>query len=325
VIGHRGASGYRPEHTLAAYELAIAQGADYIEPDVVATRDGQLVARHENDIAGTTDVADHAEFGDRRTTKTIDGREVTGWFSEDFTLDELRTLRAKERLPQVRPANAELDGRYAIPTLDEVLELARRSTTLDGRPVGVAPETKHPSYFASIGLPLEDPLLAALEAHGYTGADDPVLIQSFETGNLEALAGRTALPLIQLVHCVGAPYDLRAAGDPTSYADLVTPAGLRRIKGYADQVALHKDVMIPRDADGRLLSPTSVFSDAHRAGLTVTGWTFRRENQFLPLQFRSSTDPNAGGDLEGEIRTFLEAGMDDFFTDHPDVGLAARG
>ena len=324
LIGHRGAAGYRPEHTLASYELAIRQGADYIEPDVVPTRDGRLVARHENDISGTTDVADHPEFGDRRTTKIIDGRAVTGWFTEDFTLAELRTLRAKERLPQLRPANTAYDGRYPIPTLDEVLDLARHSRSGSGRPVGVAPETKHPSYFASVGLPLEDRLLDTLEAHGYSTASDPVVIQSFETGNLEALARRTTLPLIQLIDRSGAPYDLVRAGDPTTYADLITPAGLRRIKRYADQVGVHKDVLIPRDDQGRLLAPTPVIADAHRAGLSVTGWTFRRENQFLPLQFRSSADPAATGDLRGEIAAFLDAGMDAFFTDHPNVGQEVR-
>ncbi len=324
LIGHRGASGYRPEHTLAAYELAIRQCADYIEPDVVPTKDGRLVARHENDISGTTDVADHPEFADRRTTKTIDGRSITGWFTEDFTLSELRTLRARERLPQLRPANTAFDGLYPIPTLDEVLDLARHSRSCSGRPVGVAPETKHPSYFASIGLPLEERLLATLKAHGYTQASDPVVIQSFETANLKALARATKLPLIQLIDCSGAPYDLVAAGDPTTYADLVTPAGLRGIKRYADQVAICKDVMIPRDAQGRLLGPTAVITDAHRAGLRVTGWTFRRENQFLPLPFRSGTDPAAAGDLSGEINAFLDAGMDAFFTDNPDVGQEAR-
>ena len=190
-----------------------------------------------------------------------------------------------------------------------MLDLARHSRSCSGRPVGVAPEIKHPSYFASVGLPLEDRLLATLEAHGYSRASDAVVIQSLETGNLEALARRTALPLIQLIDCSGAPYDLVRGGDPTTYADLVTPAGLRRIKRYADQVGVCKDVLIPRDGQGRLLAPTPVITDAHRAGLSVTGWTFRRrENQFLPLPFRSSADPAATGDLRGEIKAFLEGG-----------------
>ena len=327
VIGHRGASGYRPEHTLLSYELAIAQGADVIEPDVVPTSDGHLVVRHESAITATTDVSAHPEFAGRRTTKTIDGRQVTGWFTEDFTLAELQTLRAVEPLPQLRPGSAEHDGQ-PIATLDEVLDLARRSTTLDGRPVGVAPETKHPSYFRSLGLPLEELLVAALEAHGWSRRDDPVVIQSFEVGNLRALRDLTDLPLIQLAHVNGAPVDLEQAGDPRTYADLVTPVGLAEIATYADQLGLHKDLMIPRDAEGRLLAPTPVLADAHAAGLRVTGWTFRRENRFLPLQHRtpptSDADPGAAGDLAAEIRTFLAAGMDDFFTDNPDIGYAAR-
>jgi glycerophosphoryl diester phosphodiesterase len=324
LVGHRGASGYRPEHTLASYELAIQQCADYIEPDVVPTKDGRLVARHENNIVQTTDVADHPEFASRKTRKVIDGVSQTGWFTEDFTLAELRTLHAKERLPEVRPNNATFDGLYPIPTLDEVFDLAKHSRSCSGKPVGVAPETKHPTYFRSIGLPTDDQVVAELRAHGWTKKSDPVVIQSFETGNLASLAKVTKLPLIQLVDCSGAPYDLKAAGSATTYADLVTPEGLKGIKRYADQVALCKDVMIPRDTDGRLLAPTPVIRDAHRAGLTITGWTFRRENQFLPLQYRSSTDPNAVGDLNAEIETFLDAGMDNFFTDDPDVGQEAR-
>jgi len=324
LIGHRGASGYRPEHTLASYELAIQQCADYIEPDVVPTKDGQLVARHEPNITDTTDVATHPEFAARKTTKSVDGSSQTGWFTEDFTLAELRTLRAKERLPLVRPGNTAFDGLYPIPTLDEVLDLAKHSVSCSGKPIGVAPETKHPTYFRSIGLPTDQKVVAELKAHGWTKKSDPVVIQSFETGNLKSLAKKTELPLIQLVDCSGAPYDLKAAGSATTYADLVTPKGLKGIKRYADQVALCKDVMIPRGTDGRLLAPTPVIRDAHQAGLTVTGWTFRRENQFLPLQYRSSTDPYAVGDLNGEIEAFLDAGMDNFFTDDPDIGQEAR-
>jgi glycerophosphoryl diester phosphodiesterase len=323
VIAHRGASGYRPEHTLASYELAIAQGADVIEPDVVPTSDGHLVVRHESAITATTDVAEHPELADRRTTKTIDGREITGWFTEDLTLDELLTLRAREPLPQLRPQNTAYDGE-AILTLDQVLDLARRSTTLDGRPVGVAPETKHPSYFRSIGLPLEEALVEALASHGWSRRDDPVVIQSFETQNLRMLARLTDLPLMQVAHVNGAPYDLRLAGDPRTYADLVTPRGLAEIKKYADQVGLHKDLMIPRDPDGRLLEPSPVVRNAHEAGLEVTGWTFRRENRFLPLELRSSADPDGVGDLASEMTTFLNAGMDDLFTDNPDVARAVR-
>lgn len=323
VVGHRGASGYRPEHTLASYETAILQCADYIEPDLVSTKDGVLVARHENEIGGTTDVATRTEFASRRTTKTIDGVAITGWFTEDFTLAELRTLRAKERIPAVRPGNTAFDGKYQVPTFDEVLDLARSSRTCAGEPVGVYPETKHPTYFDGLGLSLEEPLLATLAANGFDGRRAPVIIQSFETSNLRELSTRTKLPLAQLVNCTGAPWDLVAAGDTRTYADLVTRDGLRDIARYADGIGACKDVLIPRDASGALLTPSPVIRDAHRAGLTVHGWTFRAENQFLPTQFRVGTDPNAHGDLQGEIRTFLRAGMDGFFTDHPDVGAAA--
>ena len=317
VIGHRGASAYRPEHTLSAYQLAIDMGADFIEPDLVATKDGALVARHENDITGTTDVAQRPEFADRRTTKVIDEVSLTGWFTEDFTLAELKTLRATERIPALRPANAAFNGAYEIPTLQEVIGLARREG------VGIYPETKHPTYFDSIGLSLEERLLAVLAANDYDDKRDPVVIQSFETANLRDLAPRTKARIVQLVDCSGAPYDLTVAGDARTYADLVTPEGLEDIATYADGVGLCKAVMIPRDAAGNLLEPTGVIDHAHTAGLTVHGWTFRRENQFLPLQLRSSTDPNAPGDMAGEVAVFLDAGMDGFFTDNPDVGVAA--
>lgn len=323
VVGHRGASGYRPEHTLAAYETAIAQCADYIEPDVVSTQDGVLVARHENEISGTTDVADHPEFADRRTTKTIDGTAVTGWFTEDFTLAELRTLRAKERLPQVRPQNTAFDGLYQVPTLDEVLDLARHSRTCDGAPVGVYPETKHPTYFDSVGLSLEGPLVRELRRNGFDHRHAPVIIQSFEVGNLRELNRLTDVPLAQLVSSSGAPYDLEAAGDPRTYADLVTRDGLREIARYADGIGAEKDVLIPRNADGTLGRPTAVLRDAHRVGLDVHAWTFRRENQFLPAEFRSSSDPDEVGDLVGEIRVFLDAGLDGLFSDNPDLGARA--
>ncbi|MEZ5411477.1 MAG: esterase-like activity of phytase family protein [Acidimicrobiales bacterium] len=325
VIGHRGASGYRPEHTLAAYELAIRSCADYIEPDVVSTKDGVLVARHENEIGGTTDIANRPEFAGRKTTKMIDGVSVTGWFTEDLTLAELRTLRAKERLPQIRPANAAYDGLFPVPTLEEVIQLAQRYRTCDGKPVGIYPETKHPTYFDSVGLSLEEPLLKLLGRYGYDRKGSPVYIQSFETGNLKELARKTKLPLVQLINCSGAPWDLQAAGSTTTYADLATRSGLAGIARYADGVGLCKDVMIPRTATGTLGSPTPVIADAHAAGLEVHGWTFRVENVFLPTDFQSSADPAGKGDLPGEIKAFLAAGMDGFFTDNPDLGAATTG
>ena len=318
VIGHRGASGYRPEHTLASYRLAIRMGADYVEPDLVSTKDGVLVARHENEISGTTDVADHPEFADRRTTKTIDGRPVTGWFTEDFTYKELRTLRAKERLPQVRPDNTAYDGQERIPTLDEVIKLARREG------VGIYPETKHPTYFDSIGLSLEEPLVAALEKRQWDEADDPVIIQSFETANLRDLDTMIDVALAQLVDGSGKPYDFTAAGDPRTYTDLLTPTGLAWIATYADGVGVHKDRVLPRTG-GATTVPSAVVGDAHDAGLIVHVWTLRRENQFMATNFRVGTDPNAAGDLAAEARAFLDAGVDGIFSDNPDLVVAVVG
>jgi glycerophosphoryl diester phosphodiesterase len=324
VIAHRGASGYRPEHTLAAYRLAIAMGADYIEPDLVSTKDGVLVARHENEISGTTDVADRQEFADRRTTKTIDGRAVTGWFTEDFTLDELRTLRAKERLPQVRPGNTRYDGRFPVPTFDEVLALAREESRRRGSRIGVYPETKHPTYFDSIGLSLEEPLVAALRRHHLDRPNAPVMVQSFETANLRELATRVRVPLVQLVDASGSPYDTVAAGSPTTYREMVTAEGLREIATYADGLGAAKDLVLPRDATGALGEPSDVVEDAHTAGLLVHAWTMRDENQFMATDFRRGTDPNAKGDARAEIFAFLDAGVDGVFSDFADTAVDAR-
>ncbi|MFG3576828.1 glycerophosphodiester phosphodiesterase [Micromonospora chersina] len=324
VIGHRGASGYRPEHTLEAYRLAIRQGADFIEPDLVSTKDGVLVARHENEISGTTDVAAHPEFAARKATKTIDGVKVTGWFTEDFTLAELRTLRAKERLPQVRVANTAFDGRFPVPTFQEVIDLARAESKARGRTIGVYPETKHPSYFASIGLALEEPLVATLKANKLTHRNDPVFVQSFETANLRELDRMIDVRLVQLMDAAGAPYDFTAAGDPRGYADLATAAGLAWVATYADGVGLNKNLIVPRDAAGRLLAPTSVIDDAHRVRLLVHAWTFRAENQFLPADFRIGADPNARGDITSEYELFFGLGLDGAFADQPDTAVAAR-
>lgn len=324
VFAHRGASGYRPEHTLAAYELAIRLGADYIEPDLVSTKDGVLVARHENEISGTTDVADHPEFSQRKTTKLIDGVPVSGWFTEDFTMRELRTLRAKERLPGVRPGNTRYDGRFQVPTFDEVLALAQREGRKRGRTIGVAPETKHPTYFRSIGLPLEQPLLRSLRVAGLDHRRSKVVIQSFETSNLRRLAKETRVPLVQLTSATGAPYDLVAHGDPRTYADLMSPAGLREVATYAAWLGPEKNSVIPRDSAGFLTSPTRIVRHAHRAGLKVVVYTFRDENQFLAADFREGTDPAAKGDVFGELRAFFEADVDAVFADFPDSADAAR-
>jgi glycerophosphoryl diester phosphodiesterase len=323
VIGHRGASGYRPEHTLASYRLAIDMGADYIEPDLVSTSDHVLVARHENEIGGTTDVADHPEFAGRRTTKTIDGNPVTGWFTEDFTLAELRTLRARERLPDLRPTNTAFDGLYQVPTFQEVIDLAKRVG------VGIYPETKHPTYFDSIGLSLEEPLVATLHANGYRGRNAPVFIQSFEVANLKELNRRTRVPLVQLLDATGRPYDFVVAGDPRTYADLATPEGLAEIATYADGVGPNKNLIVPRDAAGNLLDPTSFVRDAHRAGLVVHPWTFRKENSFLPNDFRQGNPASpeflrATGDAPAEFRLFFRLGVDGLFSDHPDTAVASR-
>ena len=281
VIAHRGASAHRPEHTLAAYELAIELGADFIEPDVVSTADGVLVARHENEISGTTDIAQRPELADRRTVKEVDGRRKEGWFTEDLTLAELRTLRARERLPELRETG--FDGRFRIPELDEVIELAARAG------VGVYPETKHPTYFAGLGLALEPPLLAALEGFG-----GPVFIQSFEAGNLRALRELTDHPLVRLT-----------AGPAPDVAE---------IAAYADAIGPHKDQVIPRGEDGALGEPTALVDEAHAAGLLVHPWTFRPEPQFVP----------AGLDGGAELDRFLALGVDGVFADDPGAAVAAR-
>ncbi len=309
VIAHRGASGHRPEHTLEAYALAVEQGADYIEPDLVSTRDGVLVARHENEIGGTTDVADR--FPERRTTKTIDGEPVTGWFTEDFTLAELRTLRARERLPF---RDTSYDGRFLVPTFDEVLALADSLGRARGRVVGVYPETKHPTYFRELGLPLEEPLLAALDRIGWNRADAPVFIQSFETGNLARLRERTPVRLIQLAAADGAPYDLARAGDPRRYADLLTPDGLAQVAAYAAGIG----VQTPLVQGGAVGAPaTALVADAHAAGLLVHVWTLRSEPRFLGARY--------AGDPAAEVRELAALGVDGFFADFPDVAVRALG
>jgi glycerophosphoryl diester phosphodiesterase len=334
VIGHRGASGYVPEHTLASYFLAMQYGADYVEPDLVMTADGVLIARHENEIGATTDVAQHLEFAARRAERVIDGARVSGWFTEDFTLAELKTLRVRERIPELRPGNTRFDGQFEIPTLEEILSLVRgvelaRATRARqlGAPVpariGVYPETKHPSHFAARGLAMERPLLAALSRHGYEG-DSPVWLQSFEVANLRSLAGMTQLKRVQLIEESGAPYDLVAAGDARSYADLITPAGLAEIAGYAQAIGPNKSLVIPRRGDGSLGAPTALTEQAHAQGLAVHPWTFRAENAFLPAPLRRGALPAERGDLAGELLAYLRCGIDGFFTDQADVGVAAR-
>ena len=315
IIAHRGASGERPEHTIASYTRAIEQGADYIEPDLVLTKDGVLVARHENEISETTDVADKPEFADRKTSKTIDGRKMTGWFTEDFTLDELKTLRAKERLPQLRKDNMAFDRQFEIPTFEEILTLAKAHN------VGVYPETKHPSYFASIGLPHEAPLLAMLTTFGHVTKDAPIFIQSFEVENLKALRPKTKLRLIQLMEEKGSPADR----SDLTYPQMATAEGLKTVATYADGVGPNKAMVIPRTMIGNLGTPTTLVADAHKVGLAVHPWTFRRENYFLPLAQKSGVDPRGIGDVQAEMKAFLATGVDGIFSDNVAEAVSARG
>lgn len=319
VVAHRGASGLRPEHTLASYRLAIEQGADFVETDLVMTRDHMLVARHENEIGGTTDVGRHPEFASRRTTKTVDGQPITGWFVEDFTLAELKTLRARERLPDLRPGNTRYDGQETVPTLQEYLDLIRSEERRRKRRIGIYLETKHPTYFRGIGLPLEEALAETLKRNGYARRSDPAFIESFEVDNLRRLRKLTGLRLVQLTDEEGAPADKAAF----SYAAMLTPAGLKTIRTYADAIGPAKSSIIPRGPDGASLAPTRLVADAHRAGLLVHPWTFRSENEFLPLQLRTGTDPATRGDAAAEYRLFLGQGVDGLFSDYPGEAVNA--
>ena len=294
IIAHRGASGHRPEHTVEAYRLAVEMGADFIEPDVVSTKDGVLIARHENEISATTDVADR--FPDRKRAKTIDGKPVTGWFSEDFTLAEIKTLRTRERLDFRSRA---YDGRFPIPTFDEVIELAQRLGAEHGRPVGVYPETKHPTYFRGIGLPLEEPLLRSLDNASWNSRESPVFIQSFEQRNLRALRKQTKIRLIQLANFGSVPDD----------------AALRDIATYADGIGAEKRLLIPVNPDGSLRPPTDLVDRAHRLGLLVHVWTVRPEKQFLPAGYK--------GEVKAELLQLRQLGVDGVFTDFPDLAVAA--
>ena len=324
VFGHRGASGYRPEHTLAAYELAARMGADYIEPDLVSTKDGVLVSRHENEISGTTDVADRPEFADRKTTKVIDGTELTGWFTEDFTLAELKTLRAKERIPQLRPNNTVYDGKFQVPTFQEIIDLSKRLSGELHRDIGVAPETKHPSHFRRIGLPLEPGVVRALDDNGLNRPGAKVAVQSFEVGNLRELDRSLRVDLVQLISDSGAPQDFIEAGDPRTYADMVEPGGLRQIAEYADVLGPDTKVLLPVDENDHLTKPTTVTADAHAAGLGVVPYTVRAENDFLPADLRSSADPAQHGDVFGYFGLLLDQGIDGIFSDFPDLAVQAR-
>jgi glycerophosphoryl diester phosphodiesterase len=325
VIGHRGSPAYRPEHTIASYTLAIEMGADYIEPDLVFTKDGQFVARHEPDIGATTNVADRPEFAGRRTTRTIDGVLYPDtWFTVDFTLAELKSLRAKERLPLVRPQNTALDGLFEIPTFQEVIDLAK------AKGVGIYPETKHPTFFASLGFSFDAPLLRALRRNDLDRRDAKVFIQSFEVGNLKRLRRQTRVPLIQLIDSSGAPADLVASGDRRTYDDLVTRRGLAEIATYADGIGPDKSRIVAGNAAGtRLGRPTTLVRDAHHVGLLLHPFTFRPENNFLASDFRvgAAGSPeylHARGDQPAELALYYKLGVDGLFADNPDTAVAVR-
>lgn len=322
VAGHRGASSQRPEHTVAAYRLALRMHADSIETDVVATRDGVLVARHGNELSTTTDVEDHPEFTGRRRTKTVNGESVTGWFAEDFTLSALRTLRAEERYPELRPRSAAYDGRYRVPTLDRVLRLLQRFNAATGSSAGLLVEIKNSTYYRSIGLPLEGRVVSTLSRYGMNNASAGVQIQSMEVRNLRRLATVTSVPLMQVLKPSGTPYDQMDRG--RSYADLTTPSGLTFVASYADSVVAHKDLVIPRTPTGHLDKPTALTPEAHTRGLEVFAYAFRPENTFLPADYASGADPGAPGDLYGEQMQYLRAGVDGLLTDSPAVAVATR-
>jgi glycerophosphoryl diester phosphodiesterase len=331
IYGHRGAAGYRPEHTFGSYRLAARMGADYIEPDLVSTKDHVLVVRHEPAIGATTDVADHPEFANRRTTKVIDGITFANdWFTEDFTLAELKTLRAKERLPDIRQHNTIYNGRYTVPTFQEVIDLRDQLSRELHRRIGIIPELKHSTYFHSIGLPLEEPFLQTLRRNHIDNRAGKVTVQSFEISNLKALNRQLpGVPLVQLLDAKNLkPGDVLAAGGSLTYGDMATPAGLREIARYADIVSPSKDYIVPRDANGFSLPPTSFIQDAHAAGLDVVAYTFRAENMFLPSELRSDMPakdrPGDYGNAFAEFKQFFDLGIDGVFTDNADIAKAVR-
>jgi glycerophosphoryl diester phosphodiesterase len=326
VIGHRGASGYRPEHTFGSYQLALDLGADVVEAgDLVPTRDGHLVCRHEPEIGGTTDVSAHPEFADRKTTKTLDGVATTGWFTEDFTLAELKTLRAVERIPANRPHNTLYNGRWEIPTFEEVLRWQDEQTRKRGKQVWIYPETKHPTYFRSLGLGLEERVAKLLRKYGKDRKDSPVILQSFEPSSVERLNKLVGNPLVVLLSGANTrPWDFVQAGDPRTVADLVTPAGLEWIASYAQGIGPTLDLVIPKDAAGNLTTPTTLVADAHHAGLILHPYTMRNENPFLPASFRKGTAVDAYGDAFGAFEVYFATGIDGVFSDNADTAVLAR-
>jgi glycerophosphoryl diester phosphodiesterase len=327
IYGHRGASGYRPEHTIGSYTLAARMGADFIEPDLVSTKDHVLVIRHDPEIGATTDVAQHPEFANRKTTKTIDYDTITGWFAEDFTLAELKTLRAKERIPDIRQHNTLWNGRYRILTFQEFLDLRTKLERELHRSIGIIPELKHSTYFRSIGLPLEEPFVRTLKANHIDNARGRVTVQSFEVANLKKLHRQLrGVPMVQLLDAqvTHHPGDVKAAGGTLTYGEMATKQGLRDIAKYADIVSPDKSFIVPRDADQRSQAPTTFVADAHAARLRVVPYTFRAENTFLPAELRIGTVPSDYGNFKAELSQFIKLGIDGLFTDNADIAKAVR-
>lgn len=327
VIAHRGASGYIPEHTLAAYALAIFMGADYIEPDLVITKDGHLITRHDNELGLTTDVAKRAEFASRHRNQTVDGIETTGWYTEDFTLKEIKTLRANERIPNIRPGNARMDGTFTIPTFQEVIDLVKSLQVSQKRVIGIYPEIKHSTHFHRLKLPVERLLIETFKNSGYNKSTDPVYIQSFEVNNLVELKTYTDLKLLQLYESDKSlqPFDQAQIGSSLTYGKMASAEGLRNVAKYASAVGPDKSYIIPRDENNRLGEVTSFVNDAHAAGLKVHPYTFRAENSFLPAEFRSNGSPGDIGDFSSEMRSYLATGIDGVFSEQPDISVRVRG
>ncbi len=325
VIAHRGASGERPEETRLAYELAIDEGADFIEPDLVATSDGILVARHENEISTTTDVAARSEFAARKTTKTIDGAQVTGWFTEDFTLAELKTLTCRERLPNLRPASAKFDGQAPILTFQEVIDIARAGSIRTGRVIGVYPEMKHPTYFANAGLPLEERLADMIRSNGYDSPAAAIFVQCFEISALKTIGRFTRARRVMLLDKEGGPADQPSI----RYSDMVTPAGLKSVRAFADAIGPYQGLVLDLDAEP-FPADTGLVKAAHDANLMVHSWTARRENAFLPRHLQRGDPKRADfarspGDIHGLLVALYTTGIDGVFSDFPALNAKARG
>lgn len=326
VVAHRGASGYVPEHTIGAYALAITMGADYVEPDLVMTRDGILISRHENELSRTTDVAERPEFAAKRRTRNINGKNITGWFSEDFTLCEIKTLRAVEAVPHIRTGNTRLNKAYDIPTFQEIIDLVKALELSENRTIGIYPEIKYGTHFQRLGLAMEPKIVEIFHKNGYIGKNAPVYIQSFEVNNLKELKKLTNLRLLQLFgNKLDMPYDQAELGTGLTFGAMATPSGLANIAKYAAAVGPEKGYIIPRTLTNKLSSPTTFVRNAHAVGLQVHPWTFRAENFYLPREFQSSDAIYEFGDSVGEIKAFLEAGIDGLFVDHPDILVRVRG